>query len=156
MMSNLSELIPGTEHWPRFVRNASEQFEGRTVMVAVQESPSVIFAGMQGSQFSIAVAHGEGRAQFSSDKAMQAALQSGTIAMQYVDNYGKVTEQYPANPNGAPQGIAGLCNKDGRFTILMPHPERVFRAVTNSWYPETWLEDGPTMRMFRNARVWLN
>jgi phosphoribosylformylglycinamidine synthase len=156
MMSNLRELIPGSEHWPHFVRNASEQFEGRTVMVAVQESPSVMLAGMQGSRFPIAVAHGEGRAQFSSGEAMQVALKSGNIAMQYVDNYGKVTEQYPSNPNGAPHGIAGLCNSDGRFTILMPHPERVFRAVTNSWRPEAWREDGPTMRMFRNARVWLN
>ncbi|MES2624802.1 MAG: phosphoribosylformylglycinamidine synthase [Pseudomonadota bacterium] len=156
MMSNLHELIPGTEHWPHFVRNASEQFEGRTVMVTVQDTPSVLLAGMQGSRFPIAVAHGEGRAQFSGDNALQAALQSGTIAMQYVDNHGGITEQYPANPNGSPQGIAGLCNSDGRFTILMPHPERIFRAVTNSWRPEEWQEDGPTMRMFRNARVWLN
>lgn len=156
MMSNLHELIPGTAHWPHFVRNASEQFEGRTVMVTIQESPSVLLAGMQGSSFPVAVAHGEGRAQFSSDRSMNAALQSGTLVMQYVDNYRKVTEQYPANPNGSPQGIAGLCNSDGRFTIMMPHPERVFRAVTNSWRSEAWQEDGPTMRMFRNARVWLN
>jgi phosphoribosylformylglycinamidine synthase len=156
MMSNLRELIPGTAHWPHFVRNTSEQFEGRTAMVTIQESPSVLLTGMQGSRFPIAVAHGEGRAQFSTDRSLHAALQSATVVMQFVDNYGKVTEQYPANPNGSPQGIAGLCNSDGRFTILMPHPERVFRAVTNSWRSEAWQEDGPTMRMFRNARVWLN
>ncbi len=156
MMSNLHELIPGTEHWPHFVRNKSEQFEGRNVLVQVNDTPSVLFAGMKGSRFPIAVAHGEGRAEFPHAAAQQAALASGTISLQFVDNYGRVTERYPANPNGAPAGIAGLCNADGRFTILMPHPERVFRAVTNAWKADEWLEDGPTMRMFRNARVWLN
>lgn len=156
MMSNLRELIPGAEHWPHFVRNASEQFEGRTVMVAVQETPSVLLAGMQGSHFPIALAHGEGRAEFADALAQQLAIQSGTVAMQYLDNYGKVTQQYPANPNGSPLGIAGLCNTDGRVTIMMPHPERVFRAITNSWRADSWQEDSPTMRMFRNARVWLN
>jgi len=156
MMSNLRELIPGAEHWPHFVRNASEQFEGRTVMVAVQETPSVLLAGMQGSHFPIALAHGEGRAEFADAFAQQLAMQTGTVAMQYLDNYGKVTQQYPANPNGSPLGIAGLCNTDGRVTIMMPHPERVFRAITNSWRADSWQEDSPTMRMFRNARVWLN
>ncbi len=156
MMSNLHELVPGAAHWPHFVRNKSEQFEGRNVLVQVNATPSVFLAGMQGSRFPIAVAHGEGRAEFADAKAQQAALASGTIALQFVDNYGRVTEHYPANPNGSPAGIAGLCNSDGRFTILMPHPERVFRAVTNSWKADEWKEDGPTLRMFRNARVWLN
>jgi phosphoribosylformylglycinamidine synthase len=155
MMANLQELIPGSTHWPRFVRNASEQFEGRTVMVSVAPSPSVLLQGMQGSRFPIALAHGEGRAELADAAALQRMLQSGTVALQYVDNHGQVTERYPANPNGSPAGIAGLCNTDGRFTLMMPHPERVFRAVTNSWRDPTWGEDGPTMRMFRNARVWL-
>jgi len=155
MMANLHELIPGSSHWPRFVRNASEQFEGRTVLVSVAPSPSVLLQGMQGSRFPIAVAHGEGRVEFADTAALQRVLQSGTVALQFVDNYGKVTEQYPSNPNGSPVGIAGLCNTDGRFTLMMPHPERVFRAVTNSWRDPAWREDGPTMRMFRNARVWL-
>ena len=155
MMANLHELIPGSSHWPRFVRNNSEQFEARTVMVSVAESPSVLLQGMQGSRFPIAVAHGEGRAEFADAAALQRVLQSGTVALRYVDNYGNTTEQYPANPNGSPAGIAGLCNSDGRFTLMMPHPERVFRAVTNSWRDPAWPEEGPTMRMFRNARAWL-
>ena len=155
MMSNLHELIPGSSHWPHFVRNESEQFEGRTALVKINPGPSVFLQGMAGSVFPIAIAHGEGRAEFSNQAAEQAALKSGCIGMQYVDNYGKQTQAYPANPNGSPHGIAGLCNEDGRFTIMMPHPERVFRAVTNSWRPEDWQEYGPTMRMFRNARHWL-
>ena len=156
MMSNLHELIPGAAHWPHFVRNKSEQFEGRNVLVQVNDTPSVFLAGMKGSRFPIAVAHGEGRAEFPDMQAQHAAMASGTIALQFVDNYGRVTERYPANPNGAPAGIAGLCNTDGRITIMMPHPERVHRAVTNSWMADDWQDDGPTMRMFRNARVWLN
>lgn len=155
MMSNLHELIPGTEHWPHFVKNASEQFEGRTSLVKIQDSPSVLLKGMAGSIFPIAVAHGEGRAEFSGKAVEEAALNSGQISMQYVDNTGKVTNNYPSNPNGSPNGIAALCNEDGRFTIMMPHPERVFRAVTNSWRPDDWEEYSPTMRMFRNARHWL-
>lgn len=156
MMSNLHELIPGASHWPHFVRNSSEQFEGRTVMVSIPESPSVFMEGMVGSRFPIAVAHGEGRAEFSNREIQQQTLTSGTICMQFVDNYGNIATKYPANPNGSPYGIAGLCNEDGRFTIMMPHPERVFRAVCNSWRPDDWQEDGPTMRMFRNARHWLS
>ena len=156
MMSNLRELIPGAGHWPHFVRNASEQFEGRTSMVMVENSASVFLQGMQGSRFPIAVAHGEGRAEFHDKAHLAAVLAGGTVALQFVDNYGMVTESYPANPNGSPAGIAGLCNNDGRFTIMMPHPERVFRAVTNSYRPDGWQEDSPTLRMFRNARVWLD
>jgi phosphoribosylformylglycinamidine synthase len=156
MMSNLRELIPGAGHWPRFVRNVSEQFEGRTSMVMVENSASVFLQGMQGSRFPIAVAHGEGRAEFHDEAHLDSVLAGGTVALQFVDNYGMVTEAYPANPNGSPAGIAGLCSNDGRFTIMMPHPERVFRAVTNSYKPDDWQEDSPTLRMFRNARVWLD
>jgi len=154
MLSNLHELIPGTEHWPHFVRNQSEQFEARVAMVEVQESPSVLLAGMAGSRMPIAVAHGEGRAEFAS--AEQAANANAYVALKYVDNYGKATQQYPFNPNGSPEAISGLSSSDGRVTIMMPHPERVFRAVTNSWYPGDWDEDGAWMRMFRNARVWVD
>ncbi len=156
MMSNLHELVPGSESWPHFVRNRSEQFEARVAMVQVQESPSILLQGMAGSRLPIAIAHGEGHAEFSSAVALQAADRSGTVALRYVDNHGKVTERYPANPNGSPLGITGLTNRDGRVTIMMPHPERVFRAVTNSWRPDEWQEDGGWMRMFRNARVWVD
>ncbi|AMA44945.1 phosphoribosylformylglycinamidine synthase [Pseudomonas alabamensis] len=156
MMSNLHELIPGTEHWPHFVRNRSEQFEARVAMVEVQKSNSIFLEGMAGSRMPIAIAHGEGHAEFASEQALIDADASGCVALRYVDNHGRVTEAYPANPNGSPRGITGLTNRDGRVTIMMPHPERVFRAVQNSWYPDDWQEDGALMRMFRNARVWVN
>ncbi|MBH3341064.1 phosphoribosylformylglycinamidine synthase [Pseudomonas mendocina] len=156
MMSNLHELIPGTEFWPHFVRNRSEQFEARVAMVQIQESASIFLQGMAGSRMPIAIAHGEGHAEFESEEALLEADLSGTVALRYVDNHGKVTEAYPANPNGSPRGITGLTSRDGRVTIMMPHPERVFRAVQNSWRPDEWQEDGGWMRMFRNARVWVN
>ncbi|MGQ7956595.1 phosphoribosylformylglycinamidine synthase [Pseudomonas sp. SP16.1] len=156
MMSNLHELIPGTEFWPHFVRNRSEQFEARVAMVQIQESASIFLQGMAGSRLPIAIAHGEGHAEFESEEALLEADLSGTVALRYVDNHGKVTESYPANPNGSPRGITGLTSRDGRVTIMMPHPERVFRAVQNSWRPDEWQEDGGWMRMFRNARVWVN
>ncbi|WP_134677051.1 phosphoribosylformylglycinamidine synthase [Ectopseudomonas khazarica] len=156
MMSNLHELIPGTEFWPHFVRNRSEQFEARVAMVQVQESASIFLQGMAGSRMPIAIAHGEGHAEFESEEALLEADLSGTVALRYVDNHGKVTEAYPANPNGSPRGITGLTSRDGRVTIMMPHPERVFRAVQNSWRPDEWQEDGGWMRMFRNARVWVD
>ena len=156
MMSNLHELIPGTEFWPHFVRNRSEQFEARVAMVQVQESASIFLRGMAGSRLPIAIAHGEGHAEFESEEALLEADLSGTVAMRFVDSYGKVTEAYPANPNGSPRGITGLCSRDGRVTIMMPHPERVFRAVQNSWRPDEWQEDGGWLRMFRNARVWVD
>ncbi len=152
MMSNLHELIPGAEAWPHFVRNRSEQFEARFVMLEVQRSPSILFDGMAGSRMPIAVAHGEGYAEFR-DEAARSATQA-LIALRFVDNRGAPTETYPWNPNGSPGGITGLTTPDGRFTIVMPHPERVFRAVQNSWRPEGWGEDGPWLRMFRNARKW--
>lgn len=155
MMSNLHELIPGTEFWPHFVRNRSEQFEARVAMVQVQESQSIFLQGMAGSRMPIAIAHGEGHAEFESEEALLEADLSGCVAMRFVDNHGKVTETYPANPNGSPRGITGLTSRDGRVTIMMPHPERVFRAVQNSWRPDEWEEDGGWMRMFRNARIWV-
>ncbi|MDY7559251.1 phosphoribosylformylglycinamidine synthase [Pseudomonas sp. 10B1] len=156
MLSNLRELIPGSEFWPHFVRNRSEQFEARVAMVQVQDSPSIFLQGMAGSRMPIAIAHGEGHAEFASADALLEAEVSGSVAIRFVDNHGKVTEKYPANPNGSPRGIGGMTSRDGRVTILMPHPERVFRAVQNSWRPEEWNEDGAWMRIFRNARVWVN
>ena len=152
MMSNLHELIPGAGAWPHFVRNKSEQFEARFVLLEVQPSPSLFFEGMAGSRIPIAVAHGEGYAEFSSEKSRAEA--QPLIALRFVDNRGRPTEIYPYNPNGSPNGITGLTTPDGRFTILMPHPERVSRTVQNSWHPPEWGEDGPWLRMFRNARKW--
>ncbi len=151
MMSNLHAIIPGAENWPHFVRNKSEQFEARFVMVEVTESPSLFLDGMAGSRMPIVVAHGEGYAEFGSEQQMNAAQ----VALRYVDNRGQPTGSYPANPNSSPRGITGLTTPDGRFTIMMPHPERVFRSVQHSWHPAEWREDGPWMRMFRNARKWV-
>ena len=153
MMSNLKEIIPGADHWPHFVGNKSEQFEARFAMVEVQESPSLFFAGMAGSRMPIAVSHGEGYAEYASKEAMLTAQH--LVSLRFIDNYGRVTEHYPENPSSSPHGICGLTTADGRFGILMPHPERVFRAVQCSWHPEDWQEDSPWMRIFRNARKWV-
>ena len=155
MLSNLKEIIPGAELWPHFVQNKSERFEARFSLVEIQESPSILFKGMEGSRMPIAVSHGEGHAEFKSDAAIDAANDSGTVSVRYVDNYGQVTETYPSNPNGSPDGITSLTTTDGRVTIMMPHPERVFRTVANSWHPDEWLEDSPWVRMFRNARKFV-
>jgi len=155
MLSALKALVPGTGHWPRFVRNRSEQFEGRLGLVEVLPTPSIFFAGMAGSVLPIAVAHGEGRAEFPDTAAQRACMESGLVSLRFVDNSGGPTERYAANPNGSPAGITGLTSADGRATILMPHPERVYRTVQNSWHPAEWGEDGGWMRMFRNARVWV-
>ncbi len=155
MLSNLKDIIPGTEHWPRFVRNRSERFEARFSLVEVQKSPSLFFEGMEGSRMPIAVSHGEGRAEFTSLEALAAAEASGTIALRFVDGHGQIATQYPENPNGSPNAMTGICSTDGRVTIMMPHPERVFRTVANSWHPDEWGEDSPWMRMFRNVRVKL-
>jgi phosphoribosylformylglycinamidine synthase len=155
MLSNLKEIIPGAEHWPHFVQNKSERFEARFSLVEIQESPSVLFKGMAGSRMPIAVSHGEGHAEFKSDEAIDAANNSGTVSMRFVNNYGDVTETYPANPNGSVDGITSLTTTDGRVTIMMPHPERVFRTVANSWHPDSWGEDSPWVRMFRNARAFI-
>jgi len=153
MLSNLHELIPGSDHWPHFVRNQSEQFEGRTALVQVQESDSIFLQGMAGSHMPIAIAHGEGHAEFASDQQRQAC--EAKVALRFVDGHGQVTQSYPANPNGSINGITGLTAANGRVTIMMPHPERVYRSCTNSWVDSAWGEDGPWMRMFRNARVWV-
>jgi phosphoribosylformylglycinamidine synthase len=152
MLSNLRELIPGAEYWPRFVRNESERFEARFSLVEVQKSDSVFFNGMEGSRMPIAVSHGEGRVEVRDNDHLNAIENSGTVALRYVDNNGNQTQQYPNNPNGSPNAITGLTTTDGRVTIMMPHPERVFRTVANSWAPETWGENGAWMRMFQNAR----
>ena len=121
----------------------------------IQESPSVLYRGMAGSHLPVAVAHGEGRAEFASAQAFDSCNSSGQVAVRYIDNQLQVTERYPANPNGSPAGITSLTSDDGRATILMPHPERVFRAVSNSWQPKDWQEDGGWLRIFRNARVFV-
>jgi phosphoribosylformylglycinamidine synthase len=155
MMSNLRDLIPGAAHWPHFVRNASEQFEARVCLVEIPPNPSVLLAGMAGSRLPIAVAHGEGRAEFRDDATRRAVVDDGLAALYWTDNRGERTIAYPYNPNGSPSGIAGLATRDGRFTIMMPHPERVVRTVANSWHPDDWDEEGPWLRIFRNARVWV-
>jgi phosphoribosylformylglycinamidine synthase len=155
MMSQLAPIIPGAATWPRFGRNLSEQFEGRLVMAEVLDSPSLFFAGMAGSRMPIANAHGEGRAQFASPEALRTAIEQRLVAVRYVDPQGRPTETYPHNPNGSPMGINALTTPDGRFTIIMPHPERVRRSVQMSWRPAGLGEDSPWMRMFRNARRWL-
>ena len=152
MMSNLHELIPGAELWPHFVQNASERFEARLVSVKIEKSPSLLLQGMEGSILPIAVAHGEGRAEFKDAAQAKACSESGLVGLRFVDNHHRITERYPLNPNGAPFGITGLTTRDGRVTIIMPHPERVFRTVQYSWHPSNWNDEGPWMRMFRNAR----
>ena len=158
MMSHLKELIPGAAHWPRFERNRSEQFEARLVTVEVASNQSIWLNGMQGSRLPIVVAHGEGRVRFDSLDPIQALLDlqaTDTIGLKYIDHYGQVTERYPANPSGSPDGINGLSNQDGRVFIMMPHPERVCRTVQYSWHPPAWGSVGPWQKLFYNARDWL-
>ncbi|MET0027047.1 MAG: phosphoribosylformylglycinamidine synthase [Candidatus Thiodiazotropha sp.] len=154
MLSNLHDLIPGAEDWPHFVRNRSEQFEARFISVEVTDSSSILLTGMQGSRLPIVVAHGEGRAEFRDAGHLERARELSV--MRYVENDGQVAQRYPANPNGSPEGLTGFCNQDGRVTIMMPHPERVTRSVQHSWRPDHWGEDAPWLRLFRNARVWVN
>ena len=158
MMSNLAGIIPGAEAWPKFTRNQSEQYEARLVMAEVMASPSIFTQGMTGSQLPIAIAHGEGFANFSQQGNLEALQKQGLAALRFVDHQGSPTETYPMNPNGSPGGLTGVTTLDGRFTVMMPHPERVFRTVQMSWAPKEWLHtpDGasPWMRLFRNARVW--
>ncbi|MDV2396707.1 phosphoribosylformylglycinamidine synthase [Vibrio cholerae] len=154
MLSNLRDLIPGAELWPRFVRNESDRFEARFSLVEVQKSPSLFFSEMAGSRMPIAVSHGEGRVEVRDAQHLAAIEQSGTVAIRFVDNFGQPTQAYPSNPNGSPNAITGLTTQDGRVTIMMPHPERVFRTVANSWHPDDWGENGAWMRMFQNARKY--
>ncbi len=151
MMAALKEIIPGAEHWPLFTGNRSAQFEARLVMVEVQDSPSILFRGMAGSRLPIATAHGEGFAFF--DEKMN--FEKANVALRFVDNLGKITERYPYNPNGSPAGITGLTTPDGRFTVAMPHAERVFRSIQMSWAPDGAGEDSPWMQVFYNARKWV-
>jgi phosphoribosylformylglycinamidine synthase len=155
MVSNLREIVPGSSHWPRFVRNLSEQYEARVALVRVERSRSILLSGMEGSQIPIVVAHGEGQAEFADASALDALEARDGVALRYVDSRGRQATTYPANPNGSAAAIAAVCSDDGRVTITMPHPERVFRTVQNSWAPAAWGEDGAWMRLFRNARVWL-
>ena len=156
MMSHLKDLIPGASHWPQFERNQSEQFEARFSMVEIQPSPSMLFDGMAGSRMPIAVAHGEGQVKFASDADSQQVQTDGLVSLKYVDHLGNATERYPYNPNGSVDGITGLTTDDGRFNIMMPHPERLFRTVQHSWHPDEWGADGPWLRLFRNARCWVD
>ncbi len=155
MLAQLKDLIPGAGHWPELVRNRSEQFEARLVMVEVLESPSAFLAPMAGAKLPVVVAHGEGRARFDDPDAPARLLRQGLAPLRYLDHYGHPTEVYPMNPNGSPLGLTGFTSEDGRATIMMPHPERLFRAVQYSWRPPEWQEDGPWLRMFRAARAWL-
>ncbi len=155
MLARLGSLIPGAGDWPRFVRNRSEQFEARLSLVEILPSPSVLLSDMAGSRLPVAVAHAEGQADFASTDGPGNALADQLACLRYVDNHGATATQYPANPNGSPLGITGMTSSDGRATIMMPHPERLFRTVQHSWHPDEWGEDGPWLRMFRNARHWL-
>ncbi|WDD93899.1 phosphoribosylformylglycinamidine synthase [Burkholderia sp. FERM BP-3421] len=151
MLSSIASMIPGAEAWPKFTRNKSEQFEARLSLVEVQPSPSIFFAGMEGSRIPVAVAHGEGYADFS----QQGDASRVAVAMRYVDHRGAATEAYPFNPNGSPDGMTSVTTADGRFTVLMPHMERVHRTLQMSWHPDDWSEASPWLRVFRNARRWL-
>jgi phosphoribosylformylglycinamidine synthase len=155
MMAQLKPIIPGAEHWPVFLRNRSEQYEARLAMLEVFESPSLFLRGMEGSRIPVAVAHGEGRAEFAGAADSTSAL----VALRYLDGE-RIATGYPANPNGSPDAIAGLTSSDGRATILMPHPERTLRVANYSWAPREWESplsagDSPWLRMFRNARAWV-
>ena len=151
MMAALKELIPGAAAWPRFVKNTSEQFEARLSTMEILENPSLFFAGMAGSRLPVVTAHGEGRALFERPDHESTVV----VAGRFVDNRGRPADTYPLNPNGSADGLTAVTTADGRFTALMPHPERVFRTVQLSWHPEGWGEDSPWMRLFRNARVFV-
>jgi phosphoribosylformylglycinamidine synthase len=154
MLAALHELIPGTDDWPKFLRNRSDQFEARLSLVEIVASRSVLLAGMAGSRLPIVTSHGEGRAAFASADSF-ARCDAELTSLRFVTNDGRVADRYPANPNGSPAGIAGLCNADGRVTIMMPHPERVFRTSQLSWHPRDWGECSPWQRLFDNARAWV-
>ena len=156
MLSNLKSLIPGADLWPRFVRNLSEQFEARFSLVRIEQSNSIMLSGMQGSVMPIAVSHGEGRVEFSSPNELAKLNRSNQVTLRFLENNLQVASLYPANPNGSPEGISGVTSADGRVTLMMPHPERVFRTVLNSWHPQDWGEDSGWMRIFRNARQFVD
>jgi phosphoribosylformylglycinamidine synthase len=155
MLSNLRTIIPGADLWPRFVQNQSERYEARFVSLRIEPSPSVLFAGMEGSVIPIPTAHGEGYAEFKNAAAAKACSESGLVCGRFVNNRHEPTEQYPLNANGSPLGMTAFTTATGRVTILMPHPERVFRTVAMSWHPADWGEDSPWMKLFSNARAWV-
>jgi phosphoribosylformylglycinamidine synthase len=155
MFAALKSLVPGAEHWPSFVRNRSQQFEARWSMVEILQSRSIFFAGMAGSTLPIAVAHGEGRAEFSTNNDAASLRNAGQIALRFIDNSGAVAQRYPQNPNGSPEGLTSVCNTDGRVTILMPHPERTIAGTTGSWWPQQWNGKTPWFQMFVNARKFV-
>jgi len=154
MLATLKELIPGTDSWPKFIRNESEQFEARLSLVRIEQTQSIFLAGMSGALLPIVVSHGEGRATMT-NLAMEELERNKQIAMRFSDHYGESASSYPDNPNGSPGGLTAVTSEDGRVLAMMPHPERVFRAVQYSWRPDSWDEDAPWMRLFRNARVWV-
>ena len=156
MLSALKELIPGASGWPAFLKNTSEQFEARVSLVRINATPSIFFRDMADSYLPVPVAHGEGRAYFENEGALQRVVSDGLVALQYTDSAHAVTTQYPANPNGSPRGITALTSSDGRATIMMPHPERAFMTRQLSWHPDSWGEDSPWFRMFQNARQWID
>lgn len=156
MFSYLTDLIPGSTHWPRFVANQSEQFESRWVLTEILPTPAIFFKNMSHARLLVPVAHGEGQVVFPDQAKMKLASQANLVVLRYVDNYGKATETYPANPNGSSAGMTGFTNLDGRVTILMPHPERAFRTTQHAWHPGDWGEYGPWMQMFINCRAWVN
>jgi phosphoribosylformylglycinamidine synthase len=155
MFAALKHIVPGAAHWPAFRRNQVEQFEARWTMVEVTESRSLFFAGMAGSRLPVAVAHGEGRPQFDAAGDLGALREASQLALRFVDNYGRVATRYPQNPNGAVEGITGICNADGRVTILMPHPERSVAGTVGSWWPQRWADKTPWFQLFVNARNWV-
>ena len=150
-----SAQFPGAEDWPSFVRNRSEQFEARLSLIRIEESPSILLRDMAGARLPIAVAHGEGRVEFASADARQRAEGAGLVAARFVDGNDRTASRYPTNPNGSPEGMTAFTTPDGRVTIMMPHPERVFRTIQHSWSPSDWGEEAPWIRLFRNARAWL-
>jgi phosphoribosylformylglycinamidine synthase len=154
MMSNLKDIIPGAEHWPKFVRNQSEQYEARLAQVQITESPSVLLKGMAGSVLPIVVSHGEGRASYAAASDVDAVLAANKASLRYVDQGHNATETYPMNPNGAPLGLNGFTSADGRVLIMMPHPERVYRAEQFSYKPDDW-DVSPWLQLFQNAREWV-
>jgi len=165
MLSTLRELIPGAAHFPRFLQNASERFEARLCMVRVEPSPSLFLRGMQGSELPLVVSHGEGRVELPSGldaAALEArqladgALTPGRVALRFIDHERRPAERYPDNPNGSIRGITGISSDDGRVLIAMPHPERVFRTAQLSWHPRNWGHYSPWMRLFDNARAWID
>jgi phosphoribosylformylglycinamidine synthase len=156
MLSQLREIIPGSGHWPKFVTNLSEQFEARLNMIEILDSKSLFFNEMAGSFLPIVTSHGEGRAQFNDDSDHKTLEDKQQTCIRYVDNFKHPASSYPENPNGSEGGLAGLCSADGRVTILMPHPERVLRTVQYSWSPADWSDNGPWLKMFQNARDWID